>query len=80
MEQYEWRVDGRLVWEYYHEAVEEELIGCEEVRVIDEEGRILIRFVGSGKKGHSSCRERKRKEKNDREVRGMVVRQGRKTV
>ena len=33
-EWYTWRVDGRLVWEHYQEAGEEEFIGWE-VRVID---------------------------------------------
>ena len=36
-ERCKWRVDGRLVWEHYQEAVEEEFIGWEKkVRVIDE--------------------------------------------
>ena len=36
-EWFKWRMDGRLDWEHYQEAVEEEFIGWEqEVRVIGE--------------------------------------------
>ena len=35
-EWYKWRVGGRLGWENYQEAVKEEFIGWEEVRVIEE--------------------------------------------
>ena len=36
-EWYKWRMDGRLDWEHYQEAVEKEFIGWEQdLRVIDE--------------------------------------------
>ena len=45
-EWYKWRVDGRLGWEHYQEAVEEEFIGWEkEMRVIDEVREGLIEEV-----------------------------------
>ena len=62
-EWYKWRVDGRIVWEHYQEAIAEEFMGWKEARVIGEvKERCLIEEVW------------RRREKIDGEVRGMVVR------
>ena len=77
-ERYKWRVDGRLGWEHYHEAVEEEFIVWEmEVRVIDEvREACLIEKVWRRWKEMVQQQRKEEKEKNDGEVREMVVRRG----
>ena len=76
-------MDGSPGWEHYQEAVEEEFIGWEkEVIVFDEvrEGCLIKKVWCRWKEKVLAAVEKGiGRKKSDGEVRGMVVRRGRKT-